>query len=105
MVFERSEKEMMKREEKCVTVKMTRGQEAGGTLISSMVNTTDVQRKEVVVPRNVYKAVLEVCVSFHENDEFWYTNVVNEYISRNNLTGLPGNGPFREVVVSLDGSS
>nr|GEU44494.1 putative mitochondrial protein [Tanacetum cinerariifolium] len=53
----------------------------------------------VAVPRNVYKAVLEVYVSFHENDEFWPTNVVNEYISDNNITDLPGNGPFREVVI------
>ncbi|GKC42657.1 peptide-N(4)-(N-acetyl-beta-glucosaminyl) asparagine amidase A isoform X2, partial [Tanacetum coccineum] len=75
---------------------------ATGTLM--VFGVTDVQRKEVVVPRNVYKAVLEVYVSFHENDEFWPTNVVNEYISDNNITGLPGNGPFREVVVSLDGA-
>ncbi|KAJ0715660.1 putative peptide-N(4)-(N-acetyl-beta-glucosaminyl)asparagine amidase [Helianthus annuus] len=66
-------------------------------------NSTDVEVKEFRVPQNAYRAVLEVYVSFHENDEFWPTNVVNEYVLDNNLTGYPGNGPFREVVVSLDG--
>ncbi|KAK1318387.1 hypothetical protein QJS10_CPB04g00454 [Acorus calamus] len=59
--------------------------------------------KDVVVPNNSYRAVLEVFVSFHGNDEFWYTNPPNAYIEANNLTGTPGNGSFREVVVSIDG--
>ncbi|KAJ9153505.1 hypothetical protein P3X46_026934 [Hevea brasiliensis] len=66
-------------------------------------NSTATQSKEFEIPQNVYRAVLEVYVSFHENDEFWYSNYPNEYIIANNLTGSPGNGPFREVVVSLDG--
>lgn len=66
-------------------------------------NSTDVGLKEFVVPQNAYRAVLEVYVSFHENDEFWYTNPPNEYLIANNLTDTPGNGPFREVVVTLDG--
>ncbi|KAL2944513.1 Peptide-N4-(N-acetyl-beta-glucosaminyl)asparagine amidase A [Bienertia sinuspersici] len=60
--------------------------------------------KEVVIPRNVYRAVLEVYVSFHENDEFWYTNLPNDYLVANNMSSQqPGNGAFREVLVSLDG--
>ncbi|KAI9186012.1 hypothetical protein LWI28_012999 [Acer negundo] len=66
-------------------------------------NSTDTQVKEFKIPQNVYRAVLEVYVSFHENDEFWYGNLPNDYIVANNLTNYPGNGPFREVVVSLDG--
>ncbi|KAK6230724.1 hypothetical protein QUC31_002242 [Theobroma cacao] len=66
-------------------------------------NATDVKVKEFEIPQNVYRAVLEVYVSFHENDEFWYGNPPNDYIAANNLTNLAGNGPFREVVVSLDG--
>ncbi|KAL4340940.1 hypothetical protein GQ457_08G006640 [Hibiscus cannabinus] len=66
-------------------------------------NASDVKVKEFEIPRNVYRAVLEVYVSFHENDEFWYGNLPNEYIAANNLTGYAGNGPFREVVVGLDG--
>ncbi|KAK6946626.1 Peptide-N4-(N-acetyl-beta-glucosaminyl)asparagine amidase A [Dillenia turbinata] len=66
-------------------------------------NSTDIQVKDFKIPRNVYRAVLEVYVSFHENDESWYYNPPQEYIDANNLTDTPGNGPFREVVVSLDG--
>ncbi|KAL8147853.1 peptide-N4-(N-acetyl-beta-glucosaminyl)asparagine amidase A-like [Apium graveolens] len=68
-----------------------------------VVNSTHVQSKKFKIPKNAYKAVLEVYVSPHENDEFWYTNLPNEYIALNNLTNVPGNGPFREVLVSLDG--
>ncbi|KAG0455914.1 hypothetical protein HPP92_023702 [Vanilla planifolia] len=66
-------------------------------------SSSDVQGKEIAIPRNTYRALLEVYVSYHSNDEFWYTNPPNSYISENNLTGLPGNGAFREVTVSLDG--
>ncbi|XP_021815682.1 peptide-N4-(N-acetyl-beta-glucosaminyl)asparagine amidase A-like [Prunus avium] len=66
-------------------------------------NSTDTELKELKIPQNAYRAVLEVYVSFHENDESWYSNLPNEYIAANNLSGTPGNGPFREVVVSLDG--
>ncbi|KAF3442409.1 hypothetical protein FNV43_RR16325 [Rhamnella rubrinervis] len=66
-------------------------------------NSTDLALKEFKIPKNVYRAVLEVYVSFHENDESWYSNPPNEYIAANNLTDTPGNGPFREVLVSLDG--
>ncbi|MBA0561674.1 hypothetical protein Golob_018477 [Gossypium lobatum] len=34
-------------------------------------NSTDIKVKEFEIPQNVYQAVLEVYVSFHENDEFW----------------------------------
>ncbi|KAH7512654.1 hypothetical protein FEM48_Zijuj12G0113800 [Ziziphus jujuba var. spinosa] len=65
-------------------------------------NSTDTALREFIIPKNVYRAVLEVYVSFHENDEFWYSNLPNEYIASNNLSDTPGNGPFREVVVGLD---
>ncbi|KAL6838665.1 hypothetical protein ACP4OV_031379 [Aristida adscensionis] len=66
-------------------------------------NATDVQSKKLAIPSNTYRAVLEVFVSFHSNDEFWYTNPPNEYIQANNLSSVPGNGAFREVVVRVDG--
>ncbi|KAJ1687578.1 hypothetical protein LUZ63_018968 [Rhynchospora breviuscula] len=66
-------------------------------------SSTDVLSKEISIPPNTYRAVVEVYVSFHSNDEFWYTNPPNDYISKNNITGLPGNGAFREVTVRLDG--
>ncbi|KAG8364860.1 hypothetical protein BUALT_Bualt18G0042400 [Buddleja alternifolia] len=58
-----------------------------GGLWFEIENSTDVKSKEFEIPNNTYKAVLEVYVSFHENDEFCH---------------LQQNGPFREVVVSLD---
>ncbi|KAI5662379.1 hypothetical protein M9H77_21702 [Catharanthus roseus] len=64
-------------------------------------NSTDLESKEFKIPQNAYRAVLEVYVSFHENDESWYANVPNEYNVVNNIS-LPGNGPLREVVVRLD---
>uniref|UniRef100_A0A0D3EKX5 Peptide N-acetyl-beta-D-glucosaminyl asparaginase amidase A N-terminal domain-containing protein n=1 Tax=Oryza barthii TaxID=65489 RepID=A0A0D3EKX5_9ORYZ len=65
-------------------------------------NSTDVQGKRLAIPSNTYRAVLEVFVSFHANDEFWYTNPPNEYIEANNLSNVPGNGAFREVVVKVN---
>ncbi|KAL0857540.1 hypothetical protein Bca101_062694 [Brassica carinata] len=67
-----------------------------------IVSLNDSSYKEFKIPRNVYRAVLEVYVSFHEKDEFWYGNLYNDYVTANNLSSA-GNGPFREVVVSLDG--
>ncbi|KAG6527882.1 peptide-N4-(N-acetyl-beta-glucosaminyl)asparagine amidase A-like [Zingiber officinale] len=66
-------------------------------------NSTDVQSTKLAIPVNTYRAVLEVYVSFHSADEFWYTNPPNVYLSENNITYLPGNGAFREVIASLDG--
>ncbi|KAH0891394.1 hypothetical protein HID58_053823 [Brassica napus] len=68
-----------------------------------ILSSGDAKRKEIKIPRNVYRAVLEVYVSFHENDEFWYGNLPNDFITANNLSTAGGNGPFREVVVTLDG--
>jgi len=62
-----------------------------------------VQSKKLAIPSNTYLAVLEVFVSFHSNDEFWYTNPPNDYIQANNLSDVPGNGAFREVVARVDG--
>ncbi|KAE9592869.1 putative peptide-N(4)-(N-acetyl-beta-glucosaminyl)asparagine amidase [Lupinus albus] len=67
-------------------------------------NSTDIALKEFKIPQNAYKAVLEVYVSFHENDEFWYTNPPDAYLNANNLTDTPGHGSFREVVITLDKS-
>uniref|UniRef100_A0ACD5VW08 Uncharacterized protein n=1 Tax=Avena sativa TaxID=4498 RepID=A0ACD5VW08_AVESA len=54
-------------------------------------NSTDVESTRVAVPPNAYRAVLEVYVSSHYADEFWYMNTPDQ------------NGPFREVTVQLDG--
>ncbi|CAN4102958.1 unnamed protein product [Withania somnifera] len=65
-------------------------------------NSTDVQSKEFKIPQNAYRAILEIYVSFHESDEFWYGNLPNDYITANNRTDIAGNGAFREVLVCLD---
>ncbi|XP_047059057.1 peptide-N4-(N-acetyl-beta-glucosaminyl)asparagine amidase A-like [Lolium rigidum] len=65
-------------------------------------SSTDAQSKKLAIPSNTYRAVLEVFVSFHGSDEFWYTNPPNEYIEANNLFDFPGNGAFREIIVKVD---
>ncbi|PHU00623.1 Peptide-N4-(N-acetyl-beta-glucosaminyl)asparagine amidase A [Capsicum chinense] len=64
-------------------------------------NSTDIKSKDFEIPQNVYRALLEVYVSFYENDEAWYGNSINEYLSLNNLS-VSRNEIFREVIVSLD---
>lgn len=59
--------------------------------------------KGIRIPRNTYRALLELYVSFHGNDEFWYSNPPNSYIKTNNLTTGRGNGAYREVYVTIDG--
>ncbi|KAJ6718093.1 PEPTIDE-N4-(N-ACETYL-BETA-GLUCOSAMINYL)ASPARAGINE AMIDASE A PROTEIN [Salix purpurea] len=63
----------------------------------------DVKFDKVRVPLNTRKVVLELYVSFHGNDEFWYSNPSNSYIRMNNLSTPRGNGAFREVFVTIDG--
>ncbi|XP_049397203.1 peptide-N4-(N-acetyl-beta-glucosaminyl)asparagine amidase A-like [Solanum stenotomum] len=84
-----------------LTVPISRNMHLNDGLWFEIENSTDVPSKDFKIPPKVYRAVLEVCVSFHENDESWYGNPPNEYISSNNLT-ITGNGAFRKVVVSLD---
>ncbi|TPX34389.1 hypothetical protein SmJEL517_g02954 [Synchytrium microbalum] len=48
-----------------------------------------------LVPRNVVKASLEVFISAHGCDEFWYTNIPSS-------DPECGNGTFKELMVSLD---
>ncbi|KAL5228350.1 hypothetical protein ABZP36_016615 [Zizania latifolia] len=54
-------------------------------------NTTKVESTRLTVPPNAHRAVLEVYVSSHDFDEFWYMNMPDQ------------NGPFREVTIHLDG--
>ncbi|KAL5223357.1 hypothetical protein ABZP36_028070 [Zizania latifolia] len=54
-------------------------------------NSRDVRSASLAVPANAYRAVLEVYLSYHSDDEFWYMNE------------LDGISPFREVTVQIDG--
>lgn len=67
-------------------------------------NETDLHTKRITIPQNTKQAVLELYVSYHDNDEFWYSNLPQSYIKGNNLTTLRGNGAFREVYVTIDGN-
>ncbi|KAI6670177.1 hypothetical protein NL676_005062 [Syzygium grande] len=65
---------------------------------------SDVHSKRIRIPANTVRAVLELCVSFHGDDEFWYSNPPDSYIRENNLTTGRGNGAYREVLVMVDGN-
>ncbi|CAL4965952.1 unnamed protein product [Urochloa decumbens] len=56
-----------------------------------ITNGRDIGSASITVPRNTFRAVIEVCLSYHSDDEFWYTNTPREH------------GPFREVTVLVDG--
>ncbi|KAI3967324.1 hypothetical protein MKW92_041294 [Papaver armeniacum] len=66
-------------------------------------NESDIHSKTIQIPQNTKKAVLEIYVSAHGNDEFWYSNVPNAYIESNHLSSQRGNGAFRQVIATVDG--
>lgn len=67
-------------------------------------NATDIHSKIVdSIPSNTHKALLEIYVSFHSYDEFWYSNPPDSYILQNNLTAGGSNGAFRRVYAVIDG--
>uniref|UniRef100_A0A7C9CHC6 Peptide-N(4)-(N-acetyl-beta-glucosaminyl)asparagine amidase n=1 Tax=Opuntia streptacantha TaxID=393608 RepID=A0A7C9CHC6_OPUST len=67
-------------------------------------NESNVGSKRIQIPMNAKRIALEMYVSFHGDDEFWYSNPPNIYIDTNNLTTTRGNGSFREVFVKIDGN-
>lgn len=56
----------------------------------------------IKIPPNTYRAVMEVYISFHGNDEVWYTNPPDYYIEANKLDTKKGHGAYREVLVKVD---
>lgn len=63
---------------------------------------SELKGKSVIIPKNTYKAVMEICVSFHGLDEFWYSNPPDSYIRENSLTSQRGHGSYREVLLNID---
>ncbi|KAL5568825.1 hypothetical protein UlMin_025400 [Ulmus minor] len=63
----------------------------------------DLGTRKIRIPKNTRRAVLELYVSFHGNDEFWYSNPPNSYVAMNNLDTRRANGAYREVFVTIDG--
>ncbi|KAK1270027.1 hypothetical protein QJS04_geneDACA006020 [Acorus gramineus] len=68
------------------------------------ISGSETRAKAVELPRNAYKAVLEIYASPHSDDEFWYSNPPDEYIEANGLRTGRGGGAFREIVATVDGA-
>ncbi|CAN4102111.1 unnamed protein product [Withania somnifera] len=78
------------------------GNGSGGGFWFRILNESELHGQRVVIPNNTYKAVIEIYVSAHGYDEFWYTNPPDAYIQMNNLTTKRGHGAYREVLVNID---
>lgn len=57
-----------------------------------------------VIPANAIRVVASISASGNADEEFWYTNVPNEYTHTFPDNGLSGHGPFRELQLLIDGS-
>jgi len=55
------------------------------------------------LPRNIVHAVLDVYVTNHACDEFWYSNQPDAYAAAHKKDGLCGGNAYREIDVSIDG--
>ncbi|GJM88489.1 hypothetical protein PR202_ga04560 [Eleusine coracana subsp. coracana] len=77
------------------------GESTGGFWFR-LQNASHAGSRLVTVPSNAYRAVLEVFVSPHADDEFWYSNPPDIYIRENNLSTARGNAAYREVVAAVD---
>ncbi|XP_019230611.1 PREDICTED: peptide-N4-(N-acetyl-beta-glucosaminyl)asparagine amidase A-like [Nicotiana attenuata] len=67
-----------------------------------ILNESELHGQRVIIPSNTYKAVIEIYVSSHAYDEFWYSNPPDSYIQNNSLTTRRGNGAYREVLLNID---
>ena len=56
----------------------------------------------VTLPQNLTRAYLELYLKGNSCDEFWFGSQPDDFAGPN---GLCGGGAFREVQVSIDGSS
>ncbi|RUS26285.1 peptide N-acetyl-beta-D-glucosaminyl asparaginase amidase A-domain-containing protein, partial [Jimgerdemannia flammicorona] len=59
----------------------------------SLQSDSSVGARNVTLPRNLRRAVVEVYANGQINDEFWYVNAPNSYIQLLNQTGT-GNGAY-----------
>ncbi|CAN1270903.1 Peptide-N4-(N-acetyl-beta-glucosaminyl)asparagineamidase A, partial [Linum perenne] len=74
-----------------------------GGLWFQIKNSTDEKKIEFKIPQNAYRAVLEVYVSSHDVDTFWFFNYLPEFQNSNQVEDVFTNGPFRDIVIGLDG--
>ncbi|KAG5651592.1 hypothetical protein H0H81_008113 [Sphagnurus paluster] len=66
-----------------------------GIYSSKMLNVT--------LPRNTVKVFAELLASGNAEEEFWYFNAANEYLSTLPQDTTYGQGPFRELRLLIDG--
>ncbi|TFY80830.1 hypothetical protein EWM64_g3177 [Hericium alpestre] len=57
----------------------------------------------VTLPRNAVTVYAELLASGNGNEEFWYFNIANEFLSALPPGTTFGQGPFREVRILVDG--
>ncbi|GJS88520.1 peptide-N(4)-(N-acetyl-beta-glucosaminyl) asparagine amidase A-like protein [Tanacetum coccineum] len=66
-------------------------------------NESDVKKTSVRIDQRTYKAVLEMYISSHGDEEFWYLTPPDSYTKSNNLVSGKGKGAYREVLLTIDG--
>ncbi|KAJ6812520.1 peptide-N4-(N-acetyl-beta-glucosaminyl)asparagine amidase A-like [Iris pallida] len=68
-------------------------------------NALHVPTAAVTIPRNAYRAVLEIFSSYHEADKSWYTNPLRSSYLQDHAGFSAGaaNGGFRQVYATIDG--
>ncbi|XP_038989092.1 peptide-N4-(N-acetyl-beta-glucosaminyl)asparagine amidase A-like [Phoenix dactylifera] len=69
-------------------------------------NETHVESTSITIPKNTYRAVFEIFVSYHGDEEFWYANPLRSaYLHQplSNLSAPRANGAFRQVYATIDG--
>ncbi|XP_010922605.3 peptide-N4-(N-acetyl-beta-glucosaminyl)asparagine amidase A [Elaeis guineensis] len=64
---------------------------------------SDMPAASVVIPRNTYRAVLEIFASYHADDEFWYANPLQSEYLQGGLGQPRANGGLRQLYASIDG--
>ncbi|PKU65225.1 Peptide-N4-(N-acetyl-beta-glucosaminyl)asparagine amidase A [Dendrobium catenatum] len=70
-------------------------------------NESDVQLTSISIPNNTYRAVLELYVSHHADDEYWYANPLRsteetKLMSLSSPFRPKANGGFRQVELTID---
>ncbi|XP_039131947.1 peptide-N4-(N-acetyl-beta-glucosaminyl)asparagine amidase A-like [Dioscorea cayenensis subsp. rotundata] len=74
---------------------------AGNGFWFRIQNETHIPFSSLTIPRNTYRAVLEIFASHHEHDEFWYANPLRPSYSSGEFSN--SNGGFRQLYATIDG--
>nr|GEV59325.1 hypothetical protein [Tanacetum cinerariifolium] len=75
-----------------------------GNGVGDMIeDESDVKTTSVRIDQRTYKAVLEMYISSHGDEEFWYLTPPDSYTKSNNLVSGKGKGAYREVLLTIDG--